>query len=65
MGTSIGEVTSNYFTFHPQGRVIQIDAEPRVLEANHPALGIHADAAAALRALAAAVPPRVPSGRGA
>lgn len=58
VGTSFGEVTSNYFTFRPQGRVIQIDAEPRVLEANHPALAIHADAAAALGALTAAVTSR-------
>lgn len=58
VGTSFGEVTSNYFTFRPQGHVIQIDAEPRVLEANHRALSIHADAAAALQALAKAVIPR-------
>ena len=58
VGTSLGEVTSNYFTFRPRGRLIQIDAEPRVLEANHPALGIHADAAAALQAIAEAVVPR-------
>ena len=61
VGTSIGEVTSNYFTFRPQGCLIQIDAEPRVLEANHPGLGIHADAAAALQALAKAVSPRRPT----
>ncbi|OBB13508.1 acetolactate synthase [Mycolicibacterium setense] len=51
VGTAMGEVTSNYFTFVPQGRLIHIDAEARVLEANHPALAIHADAAPALRAL--------------
>ena len=51
VGTAMGEVTSNYFTFAPQGRLIQIDAEPRVLEANHPGLGIHADAALALAAI--------------
>ena len=51
VGTAMGEVTSNYFTFTPRGRLIHVDAEPRVLEANHPALAIHADAAAALRAL--------------
>ncbi|CAN5395685.1 thiamine pyrophosphate-binding protein [soil metagenome] len=60
VGTSFGEVTSNYFTFRPQGRIIQIDAEPRVLEANHPALSIHADAAPALHALAKAVTSREP-----
>ena len=36
VGTAMGEVTSNYFTFAPRGRLIQVDAEPRVLEANHP-----------------------------
>jgi acetolactate synthase-1/2/3 large subunit len=52
VGTAIGEVTSNYFTFRPRGRLIHVDAEPRVLEANHPGLGIHADAALALEAMA-------------
>jgi acetolactate synthase-1/2/3 large subunit len=47
----MGEVTSNYFTFAPKGKLIHVDAEPRVLEANHPGLGIHADAALALEAL--------------
>jgi acetolactate synthase-1/2/3 large subunit len=51
VGSSLGEITSNYFTLAPRGRVIQIDAEPRVLEANGPALGIRADAGRALRAL--------------
>jgi acetolactate synthase-1/2/3 large subunit len=44
-------VTSNYFTFEPRGRIIQIDAEPRVLESNRPGLGIRADAGQALAAL--------------
>ena len=52
VGTAMGEVTSNYFTFAPKGRLIHVDAEPRVLEANHPGLGIHADAALALTAIA-------------
>lgn len=51
VGTAMGEITSNYFTFAPRGRLVHIDAEARVLEANHPALAIHADAAAALCAL--------------
>jgi acetolactate synthase-1/2/3 large subunit len=63
VGTSFGEVTSNYFTFAPLGRIIHVDAEPRVLEANHPGLGIHADAAAALQAIGKAVTPR-DGGRG-
>lgn len=52
VGTAMGEVTSNYFTFAPKGRLIHIDAEARVLEANHPALAIHADAGQALTAIA-------------
>ena len=51
VGTAMGEVTSNYFTFAPKGKLIHVDAEPRVLEANHPGLGIHADAALALEAI--------------
>ncbi|NKX50689.1 thiamine pyrophosphate-binding protein, partial [Arthrobacter deserti] len=51
VGSSLGEVTSNYFTMEPRGRIIQIDAEPRVLESNRPALGIRADAGQALAAL--------------
>lgn len=51
IGSSLGEVTSNYFTFEPRGRIIQIDAEPRVLESNRPGLGIRADAGQALTAL--------------
>lgn len=51
IGSSLGEVTSNYFTLAPRGRMIQIDAEPRVLESNTPALGIRADAKVALEYL--------------
>ncbi|MGW9402955.1 thiamine pyrophosphate-binding protein [Arthrobacter sp. NPDC055585] len=66
IGSSLGEVTSNYFTFAPRGRIIQIDAEPRVLESNGPALGIRADAGQALAALDAAlpVPPAAPDWHG-
>ena len=56
IGSSLGEVTSNYFTMAPRGRIIQIDAEPRVLESNRPALGIRADARQALEALDEALP---------
>jgi len=52
VGTTIGEVTSNYFTFAPAGKLVQIDAEPRALGSNYPSLGIHADAGAGLAALA-------------
>lgn len=51
IGSSLGEVTSNYFSLVPRGRIIQIDAEPRVLESNRPALGIRADAGQALASL--------------
>ncbi|WP_461189258.1 thiamine pyrophosphate-binding protein [Arthrobacter sp. Z4-13] len=57
IGSSLGEVTSNYFTFEPRGRIIQIDAEPRVLESNRPGLGIRADAGQALAALDEALLP--------
>jgi acetolactate synthase-1/2/3 large subunit len=56
VGTAIGEVTSNYFTFAPRGRLIQVDAESRVLGSNFPGLGIHADAALALTAIADRLP---------
>ena len=62
IGTSFGEVTSNYFTFAPRGRIVQIDAEARVLESNQHALAIHADARLALEALVAEVQPRTGSG---
>jgi acetolactate synthase-1/2/3 large subunit len=55
VGSSLGEVTSNYFTLDPRGLVIQVDAEARVLESNHPALGIRADAGLALEALDSAL----------
>lgn len=48
VGTSVGEVSSNYFTMQPRGRFIQIDAHVRVLESNYPGLGIRADASIAL-----------------
>lgn len=51
VGSSLGEVSSNYFTLAPRGHMIQIDAEPRVLESNTPALGIRADAKTTLEFL--------------
>jgi acetolactate synthase-1/2/3 large subunit len=51
IGSGLGELSSNYHTFKPRGRVIQIEADPGKLESNHPALGIHADARLALQAL--------------
>ncbi|WP_334171668.1 thiamine pyrophosphate-binding protein [Sinomonas sp.] len=64
VGSSLGEVTSNYFTFEPRGRIIQIDAEPRVLESNRPGLGIRADAGQALAALNTALDAALEQARG-
>ncbi|WP_156726557.1 thiamine pyrophosphate-binding protein [Streptomyces apocyni] len=51
IGSGLGELSSNYRTFQPRGRIIQVEADAGKLEANHPALGIHADARLALTAL--------------
>ncbi|TQK44710.1 acetolactate synthase-1/2/3 large subunit [Streptomyces sp. SLBN-118] len=51
VGSGLGELSSNYHTFAPRGRVVQIEADAGKLESNHPALGIHADARIALSAL--------------
>jgi acetolactate synthase-1/2/3 large subunit len=56
VGSGLGELSSNYHTFRPGGQVIQVEADLGKLEANHPALGIRADAALTLRALAAELP---------
>ncbi|MEY9968568.1 acetolactate synthase-1/2/3 large subunit [Streptacidiphilus sp. MAP12-16] len=63
VGSGLGELSSNYHTFAPRGRLIQIEADLGKLESNHPALGIHADAAQALSALCDAVPAKAPDGR--
>jgi acetolactate synthase-1/2/3 large subunit len=51
IGSGLGELSSNYHTFKPRGRVVQIEADLGKLESNHPALGIHADARLAVQAL--------------
>jgi acetolactate synthase-1/2/3 large subunit len=51
VGSGLGELSSNYHTFQPRGRIVQIEADLGKLESNHPALGIHADARLALQAL--------------
>ncbi|MFB8121912.1 thiamine pyrophosphate-binding protein [Streptomyces bacillaris] len=48
VGSGLGELSSNYHTFRPRGRVIQIEADAGKLESNHSALGIHSDAREAL-----------------
>ncbi|MGV9315265.1 thiamine pyrophosphate-binding protein [Streptomyces sp. NPDC003691] len=58
VGSGLGELSSNYHTFAPRGRVIQIEADAGKLESNHAAVGIHADARLALSALLETVPER-------
>ncbi|MFI9313804.1 thiamine pyrophosphate-binding protein [Streptomyces althioticus] len=58
VGSGLGELSSNYHTFAPRGRVIQIEADLGKLESNHPGIGIHADARLALQALLETVEPR-------
>ncbi|WP_405810262.1 thiamine pyrophosphate-binding protein [Streptomyces sp. NBC_01520] len=58
VGSGLGELSSNYHTFAPRGRVVQIEADAGKLESNHPALGIHSDAREALSDLLDTVEPR-------
>ncbi|MEU0391400.1 thiamine pyrophosphate-binding protein [Streptomyces sp. NPDC006208] len=51
VGSGLGELSSNYHTFAPRGRVVQIEADLGKLESNHAGLGIHADARLALSVL--------------
>jgi acetolactate synthase I/II/III large subunit len=62
VGTGLGELSSNYRTLAPRGRVIHIEADLGKLGANYAALGIHADAKLALEALAASVSGRQADG---
>ncbi|MBK0421539.1 thiamine pyrophosphate-binding protein [Leucobacter sp. CSA2] len=55
VGSGVGELSSNYHTFRPAGRVIQIEADLGKIGSNHAGIGIHADAKPALAALDAAV----------
>ncbi|MCP2254645.1 acetolactate synthase-1/2/3 large subunit [Prauserella aidingensis] len=63
VGSGLGELSSNYHTLAPRGRIVQVEADAGTLGANHPVLGIHGDARAALVGLAARVPRREPDGR--
>lgn len=62
VGSGLGELSSNYHTFDPHGTLIQIEADLGKLGANHDALGVHADADLALRALVEHVTRRAPDG---
>lgn len=55
VGSGVGELSSNYHTFRPRGRVIQIEADLGKIGSNHPGIGIHADAKLALEGLERAV----------
>ncbi|MEV6394844.1 thiamine pyrophosphate-binding protein [Streptomyces sp. NPDC051907] len=62
VGSGLGELSSNYHTFAPRGRIVQIEADLGKLESNHAALGIHADARLALSALLETVDRREDAG---
>lgn len=51
LGSSVGEVTSNYGSLTPRGQVLQIDADWRMLESNYSALGMRSDIGAAIAAI--------------
>ncbi len=55
VGSGLGELSSNYFTLRPRGRVIQLDADLGVLGSNHAGLGLHGDARDALERLSGAL----------
>ena len=55
VGTSLGEISSNYYSMKPRGQLIQIDAHVRVLESNYSGLGVRADAGLALEQLTSAI----------
>ena len=62
VGSGLGELSSNYHSFRPRGQVVHVEADLGKLEANHAALGIHADARLALEALANGVTARAADG---
>lgn len=52
IGTGLGELTTNYFRFAPKGVVVHIDADARVLGANHDGtITLRSDAGLALQGL--------------
>ena len=58
VGSGVGELSSNYHTFRPHGRVIHIEADLGKVNSNHAGIGVHADAKLALAALDAALTTR-------
>ena len=61
-GQRTGRAVEQLPLLQPRGRVIQVEADLGKLEANHPALGVHADALLTLEALAGAVARREADG---
>jgi acetolactate synthase I/II/III large subunit len=57
-GTGLGELSSNYFTFRPRGRLVHVDADPEKVGVNHAALCVVGDARTVLAELGARVPAR-------
>lgn len=55
VGSGVGELSSNYHTFAPRGKVVQIEADLYKLGSNHSGIGLHADARLALAELISAV----------
>lgn len=55
VGSGVGELSSNYHTFRPAGRVIHIEADLGKLNSNHAGIGLHSDAKLALGAIDAAL----------
>lgn len=62
LGTGLGELSTNYRTFTPRGRLVQVDADLGVLEVNYPALALHADVGDVLRTLLPDLPQVTPDG---
>ena len=60
VGTELGAETTRQYAFRPRGTLVQIDADPKRIGATFPALGVVADAKAALVALLERVPARPP-----
>jgi acetolactate synthase-1/2/3 large subunit len=61
VGTELGAETTRQYAFRPGGTLVQVDAAAERIGATYPALGVVADAKAALAALAERVPARPPS----
>jgi acetolactate synthase-1/2/3 large subunit len=62
-GSELGAETTQQYTLHFGGQLIQIDADEERIGASFPALGLVGDARATLAALAERLPRRQPDGR--